>query len=252
MCPILLRTALASFSLADRVYTRTPLFGPVAPATFMLDQSVHPRFLLIFESMKNSLVILNSSFAVIKRDTNKMAEMIDSGMDITANAITLYIYVVSFIDFSFRYRQLLDSLPHLNKKEQEIKKFFSEFSSLKDIRNYLQHIRGDLVGNDVVDYPILGSVTWIYNGSLYSTTLNQKCNKFSTYGIPFDLKEGCYVHEIEYGVKNMVVSIDMLHKRCNEIYDTVKMKYNFSDPLFSAKIIDHAYSVKVEIGLTGR
>jgi hypothetical protein len=214
-----------------------------------MNVNLHPKFLVTFEALKNCLVIMNILKGKIDSTLDELTEMIDANVDVTNPSIQLYIDVVSFIDFANRFNELFDYLPNINKKEEYIKGRVLGLRSIGGVRNYLQHIRGDLKDDNVINYPVLGTVSWIKNGTHYGTTINQQSSYFSTRGITLDIQEGRYLHEIEYSVKDIAIGIDKVHIIANELYDHIAGRLQFSDQEFSKKYINKVHHVKIELTL---
>ena len=104
-------------------------------------------------------------------------------MDITCN---LYIDIFSQIEMLPRFLQIINAMPFLPHKNSEITKLKHTFDNVKDCRNYLQHIREHLSKEDIINYPILGSVSWINENKNYTIIPTQFTENHNSRGIAFD------------------------------------------------------------------
>ena len=81
----------------------------------------------------------------------------------------------------------------IRKDQPELKALAKALAPVKECRNYLQHMRGDLMKNEPINYPILGAITWIHEGRNYILLSNQPTQNCSLPGIVYDTFENKYL-----------------------------------------------------------
>jgi len=109
------------------------------------------------------------------------------------------------IDYGYRSFQLLDAMPHYRKKSQGFKSLSDRSVQLKSCRNYLQHVRGDLQGGATVDFPVLGSVSWIDDGKCHAMALSQMTGQYSFGTIAYDTLDKKWAWNVMVSCKSHVV-----------------------------------------------
>ena len=118
------------------------------------------------------------------------------------DVVRVYELAFSIVDNIVRYQKIAGMLPRLGQKTEEFKLFSSKLSGLKDLRNLLQHINGDI--DTEFESPILGGVTWVKGEVNYMAAFNDLGGSRSLPGIVYDTQENkftsnfCYVHNDRY------------------------------------------------------
>lgn len=118
------------------------------------------------------------------------------------DVVRVYELAFSIVDNIVRYQKIAGMLPRFGQKTEEFKLFSSKLSGLKDLRNLLQHINGDI--DTEFESPILGGVTWVKGEVNYMAAFNDLGGSRSLPGIVYDTQENkftsnfCYVHNDKY------------------------------------------------------
>lgn len=106
------------------------------------------------------------------------------------------------IDYGYRAFQLLDALPHYSKKSQGFRSLRERSQQLEKCRHYLQHTRGDLQGGAVVDFPLLGSLSWIHNETCYAMALSQITGQYTFGTVAYDTWNHRWVWKVMISCKD--------------------------------------------------
>lgn len=164
------------------------------------------------------------------------------------DVVRVYELAFTIVDNIVRYQKIASILPRFNQKTEEFKTFSSKLSGLKDLRNLLQHINGDI--DTEFTSPILGGVTWIKNNKNYIAAFNDLGEPRSLPGIVFDTKEMtytkefCYVHNGVY--YDLSEAIDGY--RTYQKYVESKCTVNLEGKPYNVK--DHIIGVATEFKLS--
>jgi len=127
---------------------------------------------------------------------------VDSKKTSINDVIRVYELAFSIVDNIVRYQKIASILPRFSQKSEEFKTFESKLHGLKELRNLLQHINGDI--DTEFESPILGGVTWVKKGLNYMAAFNHLGEERSLPGIVYDTqemkftREFCYVHNGTY------------------------------------------------------
>ncbi len=168
---------------------------------------------------------LSAELALLEGDITR-------SVDIESRAISPLLSAVTFIDFAHRFGSLIDALPLLNKRESQMRQLKSALVNVENVRNHLQHMRGDLSSNEEIDYPILGSLMWSNGDWAYTIFLSQP-TQTNTYSMVYDLANQRWVARYQYRVKNTIVDLENVLATMKEVYEWVVSKAQFSDPDFA-------------------
>jgi hypothetical protein len=73
------------------------------------------------------------------------------------------ITAMGIVDFAHRFGQLMEGMPLLKKslKGASVQKLQQALVPVNEIRNHLQHLRTELAAGPEINYPLMGSVTWV-------------------------------------------------------------------------------------------
>lgn len=145
---------------------------------------VQPSFIPIYDALVKCRGILdwNIQHGLMERLKNFDPELA-SDSDYICGLITSS---TATIDFGYRAFQLLDALPHYSKKSKRFKSLKNRSLQLKSCRNYLQHIRGDMQDDAIVDFPLLGSISWVHNETCHAMALSQITGQYSFGTVAYD------------------------------------------------------------------
>lgn len=115
----------------------------------------------------HAFVLLGRQFLVteyvVKRRKPKVLASFEKSLKSKKQGIqdVLRVYELAFsiVDNIVRYEKIARILPKFSQKSDEFKLFSSKLTGMKELRNLLQHINGDL--DTEFKSPILGGVSWV-------------------------------------------------------------------------------------------
>ncbi|MFN7488807.1 MAG: hypothetical protein ACK5QK_03670 [Chryseotalea sp.] len=197
-----------------------------------LDRKPEEKFLLLFEAAKRSLLTLDILFNRIKVQLRDFESSIDNNTDLGDKIAMPLIEVSALVDYSHRFYSIVDALPLIHKKAPEIVRLRTNMKNVIEIRNYLQHMRGDLSSNKQIKYSILGSLSWIGTGNCYTVFMTQP-SQAEAVGIAYDMYERKWVTNYQYELNNKLIYLDTLYNEMKTAYDYITTLVKFSDPEFS-------------------
>ena len=116
-----------------------------------------PRILKFFDCIYYSVQILESQY----RDLNGVVASLkpsDSSKIIRALAVAW-----SIVDTLNRIREVAQNVPGLSNKTPELKAFLDSTKVVAKFRNYIQHLRNELGKQNLDNFPVWGTFSWINN-----------------------------------------------------------------------------------------
>ena len=171
------------------------------------------KFVILYDTAKKCLLILEHLYADFKSGTFQASDAAKVEND--PSVVTqLYISALGLIDYFHRFYEIISAMTLIRKDQLELKKLRNVLEPVKDCRNYLQHMRGDLMKNDPITYPILGAISWVHEGRNYMLLSNQPTQSVNFPGIVYDTYDGKYVCEYLLSVGGHEIRIDAIY---NEI-----------------------------------
>lgn len=156
-----------------------------------------------------SLVLLDRQYLIteqvskyrVQRVLRSFEKSADNKSSSLKDIVRVYEMVFSLVDNIVRYEKIACVLPRMSQRTDEFKLFSNRLSGLKDLRNLLQHINGDI--DTEFESPILGGVSWARGNANYIAAFVDMESK-SLPGLPYDLqelkyaKQFCFVHNDKY------------------------------------------------------
>lgn len=158
----------------------------------------------------HAFVLLGRQFLVLEYVARRRKSRVLSGFEQAIakgaqdinDVLKVYELTFSLVDNIVRYEKIASMLPRFSKKSDEFKLFEARLSGMKELRNLLQHIQGDI--DTEFESPILGGVTWARGKYNYMAAFNDLGAGRSLPGLVYDRKEDrftkefCYVHNGKY------------------------------------------------------
>jgi hypothetical protein len=127
----------------------------------------------LFEAAKRSLLIADTTLKRLDAELKALEPDILASVNIGERAVPALLSCITFVDFAFRYGEVVDQLPTLSKKESAMRDLKVALKPIGVARNHLQHLRGDLSSNEGIDYPLLGSIAWASGDRCFVSFLTQ-------------------------------------------------------------------------------
>lgn len=169
------------------------------------------KFVVLYDTAKKCLLILDHLYANLENATNQAidATKIKQDLSIVTN---IYISALGLIDYFHRFHEVVAAMTLIRKDRPELKQLGKAIEPVKECRNYLQHMRGDLMKNDSIDYPILGAISWIHEGRNYTIFSNQATQSMSVPGIAYDRFAANYICKYQLIVGGHEIRIDNVYR----------------------------------------
>lgn len=123
----------------------------------------------------------------------------------------IYISALGLIDYFHRFHEIVSAMTLIRKDQAELKGLARALAPVKECRNYLQHMRGDLNKNQTINYPILGGITWIHDSRNYILFSNQPTQNYSLPSIVYDTVENKYLCKYQLVVGGHQIPIDTVY-----------------------------------------
>lgn len=168
------------------------------------------KFVVLYDTAKKCLLILDHLYANLENGTNQAIDATKRKQDFSI-VTSIYISALGLIDYFHRFHEVVAAMTLIRKDCPELKKLGKTIEPVKECRNYLQHMRGDLMKNDSIDYPILGAISWIHKGRNYTIFSNQATQSMSVPGIAYDRFAANYICKYQLIVGGHEIRIDSVY-----------------------------------------
>jgi hypothetical protein len=168
------------------------------------------KFVVLYDTAKKCLLILDHLYADLENGTNQARDAAKIKKD-PSIVTSIYISALGLIDYFHRVHEVVSAMTLIRKDQPELKKLTKAIAPVKECRNYMQHMRGDLMKNDSIDYPILGAISWIHEGRNYTLFSNQATQSFSLPGIAYDRFTENYVCKYQLIVGGHEIRLDTVY-----------------------------------------
>lgn len=168
------------------------------------------KFVTLYDTAKKCLLILDHLYIDLENGISLAndATKIESDSSIV---IEIYIAALGLIDYFHRFHEIISAMPLIRNDQQELRNLRKSLEPVKECRNYLQHMRSDLMKNEPITYPILGAISWIHENRNFILFPNQATMGFSTPGIAYDRFEEKFICKYLLIVGGHKIKIDTVY-----------------------------------------
>lgn len=180
------------------------------------EKKIQIKFIRFYETAKKCLILIDKVYSRIEENILGLESDKNDKESMTCE---LYIDLFTFIDFAHRFLQIIDSIPLLSKKKYEVRELNKTLDVVKRCRNYLQHMKEHLAKEEVIDYPILGSFSWISDDRNYIILPTQFTQNNKNAGIAYDTYENVYVCKYQFSIGGFELKIDNIYSEIKEFWD---------------------------------
>ncbi|MEQ1767391.1 MAG: hypothetical protein ABL859_08185 [Methylotenera sp.] len=194
-----------------------------------MKRSPSEKYALLFEAARRSLYACDLAYKRLLIDLSSLEPRIDAETELGQDGIPPLLTAAGFIDFAHRFGSIVDALPLVNKKSAEIKALRASLKSVEFARNHLQHMRGDLSSNESIDYPILGSLSWIGGESCYALCPAQ-ATPTDYVSIAYNNVDKRWATTCQYQVKRIEIDIPAVLRQAHLTYAWLVKQTTFTDP----------------------
>lgn len=165
--------------------------------------NVEKRFIRTFILLGRQAALINYLAEERKpRVFSSFEDCFARGLPGLSDVVAVYEFAFALEDNVHRYFTIASSLPKFNQKSREFRQLTKKTNGIEDLRNLLQHLRGDI--DTEFESPILGGVTWANGLTNYMACFHEIGDQRSVPGLVFDsvagafVQEFCYVHDGKY------------------------------------------------------
>ena len=180
-------------------------------------RTLQEKFVTLYDTAKKCLLILDYLYRKIEEGSLAAEDGARVEQDLNI-VIDLYISVLSFVDYLHRFHEIVAAMPLLRKDAPELKRLFQIFAPVDDVRNYLQHMRGDLMANEPLKFPILGGIAWIRGTKNYMLLSDQPIRTCEAPGIAFDRLENRYVCRYQLCIGGHELQLDTVYEEAKRFW----------------------------------
>jgi hypothetical protein len=103
----------------------------------------------------------------------------------------------TIVDTAHRLRQLVDQMPGISKKDPSIQLFLRGTRIAEDLRNYVQHLRGEMDNLVALELPVWGTLSW-------RSAAKPEGAQFGHIIIPGTFYQGLIMHGPTYGLDRRI------------------------------------------------
>jgi hypothetical protein len=188
-----------------------------------MNRKPQEKFVTLYDTAKKCLLILDYLYSDFENITRSAVDEASPENNSTIS-IKLYISALGLIDYFHRFHEIVSAMPLIRKDLPEVKNLRKKLAPVRKCRNYLQHMRKDLMINDPITYPILGAISWVSNGKNYVLFSSQTTQNIQIPGISYDRLLEKYTCEYLLIVGGHEIQIDA-------IYTAVKSFWTWLDKM---------------------
>lgn len=209
------------------------------------------RFLLLFETAKRSLLAADSLVKQVLADLKSFEPDIEARIDIGDRAVPTLINAIAFVDFAFRFGQVVANLPFIRRDHPAMKKLATELKPAEKSRHHLQHLRNELSQDETIDYPLLGALSWVNGITTYTVSFSQP-GPSSIPSVVFDTKKMEWVSTHTFVVKHVYVDLDRTLAEMHSAFDWIRSGLVSSDPNFTDLKWGPTYAMAIKFVVRSR
>lgn len=175
------------------------------------------KFVVLYDTAKKCLLILDHLYTDFENGIHQATDE-DIVNDDFSIVTKIYISALGLIDYFHRFNEIVSAMTLIRKDQPELKTLTKAIAPVKECRNYLQHMRSDLMKNEPIEYPILGAITWIHEGRNYILFSNQPTQDFGLPGIVYDTSTENYLCKYQLVVGGHEIRIDTVYSEVKSFW----------------------------------
>lgn len=125
----------------------------------------------------------------------------------------------SVIDVVHRIREISMSLPGLGKKNAERQMFLDQTVLVEKYRNYIQHLRSELLNPQIRPFPVWGTLGWVDETNpltAHMVIIGTQIDGTSYSSCVFDTQKKDWVSKVCLGVDGQSLNIDPIYSACSD------------------------------------
>lgn len=169
-----------------------------------MNKSIQMRYVQLFEALVTGIAMCELHNRELYSDISVLRENPGRLLRVLAN-------VWSLVDDIYRIRQLVQSVPGLNVRSPEMRRFLSKTEVVEILRHYIQHLRMELAKPESITTPVWGSFSWIDpldELTCHTAILGRTSGKVEHYSCVYDRFENKWVSRTAINIKGTTFNID--------------------------------------------
>lgn len=190
------------------------------------------RAVFYYESAKRSVLAAEMLLHRLGTELAELEPIIHGSPNVADRFGPILVTAMGIVDFAHRFGQLMDGMPLLKDslRRTHLQKLRKVLVPVKDTRNHLQHLRSDLARGSSIDYPLMGSITWIQGDQCYTVALETYGFGITVPSMAFGAFGIGYVARYQYTVASQIILLDPLVATMRESFDWLASIFTISDP----------------------
>jgi len=187
------------------------------------------KFITLYDTAKKCLLILDHLYSDFEKAT--LLAIDPKKIKADSSIVTeIYIAALGMIDYLHRFYEIICAMPLIRNDQPELKKLKELLVPVHNCRNYLQHMRSDLMANDPINYPILGAISWINDGRNYMLFSNQATQSCTAPSIAYDRLSKKYICKYSLSVGGHEIQLDIIYTQVKLFWEWIEKTTEISPP----------------------
>jgi hypothetical protein len=218
-----------------------------------LQEEKGKRAVFYYESAKRSVLAAEVLLHRLGTELAELEPLIHEVANIADRFGPVLITSMGIVDFAHRFGQLMEGMPFLkdSMRRSHLQRLRDSLVPVSDTRNHLQHLREELAAGSSIDFPLMGSITWIQSGQCHTVGLLTQGFEVALPSMAFDAFGTRYVARYQYTVASKIILLDPLVATMRESFDWLASVFRFSDPEYDkvgwGKTV--AFSSTINVGI---
>jgi len=190
------------------------------------------RAVLYYEGAKRSVLAAEVLLLRLEKELAELEPFLFQTQNVADRFGPILITSMGIVDFAHRFGQLVEGMPLLKEpmRRTHLKKLREALVPVTETRNHLQHLRNEFAMGSDIDYPLMGSMTWVRGEQCYSVALLTQGFEVTFPSMAFDTRGGGYVARYQYAVVSRSILLDLLVETMRECFDWLASIFSISDP----------------------
>jgi hypothetical protein len=190
------------------------------------------RAIFYYESAKRSVLAAEVLMHRLGAELAELEPFIPQVANVADRFGPALITAMGIVDFAHRFGQLMDGMPFVrdSMRRSQLQKLREALVPVSEARNHLQHLREELAVGSSIDYPLMGSITWIQGDECHAVGLLTQGFDVTLPSMAFDAFGNGYVARYQYTVASRSILLDPLVATMRESFDWLASIFRFSDP----------------------
>lgn len=120
----------------------------------------------------------------------------------------------SFVDVVHRIREITETIPGLNTNTPQVRQFLQETQVAELFRNYIQHLRGELLKREPNNFPVWGSISWVDpddQSLIHIVDSGTRIGTITNTSILYDTQRKKWVSSVSLNIEGGAFNFDLIY-----------------------------------------